>query len=497
MFKNINQFISCLIFFSCSLNIAQELNAVVLDSLNQNPIPFASIYFKSGEGVISNEEGRFRLSFDPQKTPIDSLFISCMGYETLGIQLKEAQDSVYYLSPKTIALNSIILSNKEIDVDQLLDQIKENIPEKYELGFTRKKLFFRETGTTEFKALDVKIKKSSIEEFNQVFWDSTLQKIPRKNEWFQEFSGLLYGNSSEENQKLELYKALDLEDKKTSAVFENIEQIFDTILKENIKTSSYFKVRSGIIGGKIESDEFSNSEKDTLSQEEKDYIRKENFLSWKKRTVSNLLKNIFEDEELNFKVIKKSSRYTFKLTDFTYFGDTPVYVLQFEPDGKADFVGKIYVDADQMTLIRLEYKNIQNLREFSMLGVSFALDLQELIIQFKKLSDNKYSLEYFEFTTGFNGGFERPLVITEKNKVVKGRNKQNQLKMDLNVKNRQYQKLQLVVFETIPITKEVFETYKETPSVLPVNLTEYDPNFWEGYSIIEPNKTIKAFKVIK
>jgi hypothetical protein len=196
-------------------------------------------------------------------------------------------------------------------------------------------------------------------------------------------------------------------------------------------------------------------------------------------------------------VIKKSSRYTFKLTDFTYFGDTPVYVLQFEPDGKADFVGKIYVDADQMTLIRLEYKNIQNLREFSMLGVSFALDLQELIIQFKKLSDNKYSLEYFEFTTGFNGGFERPLVITEKNKVVKGRNKQNQLKMDLNVKNRQYQKLQLVVFETIPITKEDFETYKETPSVLPVNLTEYDPNFWEGYSIIEPNKAIKAFKVIK
>jgi hypothetical protein len=33
--------------------------------------------------------------------------------------------------------------------------------------------------------------------------------------------------------------------------------------------------------------------------------------------------------------------------------------------------------------------------------------------------------------------------------------------------------------------------------VLPVNLTEYDPNFWEGYSIIEPNKAIKAFKVVE
>ena len=196
-------------------------------------------------------------------------------------------------------------------------------------------------------------------------------------------------------------------------------------------------------------------------------------------------------------MIKKSSKYNYKLIDFTYFNDTPVYVIEFNPDGNSDFAGKIYIDADKKALIRLEYKNIQNVRDFSMFGISFVLDLQELIIQFKKLSSGKYSLEYFEFTTGFDGGFERPLVIIEKNKLVKGRNKQNQLKMDLNVKNRQYQKLQLVVFETVPISKDDFEAYKEIPSVIPVNLTEYDPKFWEDYSIIEPNKAIKAFKVIE
>ena len=37
----------------------------------------------------------------------------------------------------------------------------------------------------------------------------------------------------------------------------------------------------------------------------------------------------------------------------------------------------------------------------------------------------------FRLNSSF-GGFERPLVITEKNKIVKGRNKQNQLKMDLD-----------------------------------------------------------------
>lgn len=494
MKKQLKLFFHIYILLFSFINYAQEINAVVLDSLSLKPIPFASIYLKSGMGVVSNEEGRFGLYYETKE---DSLFISCMGYETLVIKLKEVQDSIFRLTPNIIALNSVILSNKEIDVNRLLKKIKENVPQKYELGYTCKKIFFRETGTTEFKAMTVKIKKSSIKEFNQAFWDSTLQKIPRKNEWYQEFAGTLYGNFSQENQKLELDKAIDLEDKKTTAIFENIEHVFENILKENIKTTSYFKVRSGIIGGKMEADDFSNIEIDTLSQKEKDIKEKKDFLSLSKKAAVNLLNNVFEEEELNFTVIKKSSKYTFKLTDFTYLGDTPVYILQFEPNGNSDFAGKIYVDADQMALIRLEYKNIQNVRDFSMFGISFVLDLQELIVQFKRQSNGKYNLKYFEFTTGFDGGIERPLVITEKNKVVKGRNKQNQLKLDLNVKSRQYQKLQLVVFETTPISKENFDAYEEIPKILPLNPNEYDPNFWEGYSIIKPNNAIKAFSVIE
>ena len=58
------------------------------------------------------------------------------------------------------------------------------------------------------------------------------------------------------------------------------------------------------------------------------------------------------------------------------------------------------------------------------------------------MTNGKYSLEYFEYTTAFEGGFERPLVITEKNKVVKGRNKQNELKMDLEISTRIFEKYQ-------------------------------------------------------
>ena len=31
----------------------------------------------------------------------------------------------------------------------------------------------------------------------------------------------------------------------------------------------------------------------------------------------------------------------------------------------------------------------------------------------------------------------------------------------------------------------------ETPNILPEYLDAYDPSFWEGYNIIEPNEALK------
>lgn len=487
-------FLLIILLISSALLNAQELTAVVKDSISQKVIPFASIYVNSGNGVVSNEEGYFRLQYDASKEK-DSLFISCMGYKTLNIPFSKVKDTVFYLSPKTIELNSIILSNNQLDIKEILKEIQKDIPEKYELGLTKKKLFFRETGSQEFKILDVKIKKTSITEFNQTFWDSTLVKIPRKNSWYFELIGNLNGDYNKKNQKLELLRALELEDKEKTAIFENIEKLFDTILKQNVKSNSFFKVRSGIIGGKVEADEINDTSEDTLTSKQKIQKEKDDFLKWRKRVLSNSIISLFDEEKLDLTILKKASKYKFTQTDFTYLGDTPVYIINFYPDGNADFKGKIYVDADKLALIRIEYKNIQPIRDFSMFGVSFKEDLREVIVQFKKTASEKYSLEYFDFNTSFEGGFDRPLVITEKNKIVKGRNKQNQLKMDLNVVNRNNQRYQLVIFETIPLDIHVFEDFQEKAKILPVNRITYDPNFWEGYMIIQPNAAIKEFRV--
>ena len=44
----------------------------------------------------------------------------------------------------------------------------------------------------------------------------------------------------------------------------------------------------------------------------------------------------------------------------------------------------MYVDADLLVLIRLEYTNVQPIRDFSMFGVYFKEDMRKVVIQFKK-----------------------------------------------------------------------------------------------------------------
>jgi len=474
---------------------SQEISATIKDSLTKEVIPFANIYLSSGKGILSNEEGVFRIQLNDQISSKDSLSISCMGYKTVVYPVSKFKDSIIFLPSKTIALGSIILSNKNLSAEDIIKEVKKNIAEKYELDLTHKKIFFRESGSQEFKKLRVKVKKSSIKEFNQAFWDSTLLKIPRKNEWHTEVSGSLYGDFSKDNQKLEIDRALELEDKKTTAIFNNIETAFDTILKQNIKKDSYFKLRMGLISTKLEDVELNSSEKDTLTPDEKLVKEKESFSRRRKRIITNIISVLFEKEMLSISVLKKSNRYDFERVDFTYLNNIPVYILKFKPSGNVDYAGKLYIDADKMTLLRAEYKNIKDIRDISLLGFSFKHYFKEIAIQFKKTASGKYALQYLEAIDQFETGVNRAFSILEKNKVVKGRNKQNELKMELNFRTNQFQKYQMVVFESERITQEIFDAFKEKPSILPVNLIQYDPTFWEGYTIIEPNQVIKKFKV--
>jgi hypothetical protein len=90
-------------------------------------------------------------------------------------------------------------------------------------------------------------------------------------------------------------------------------------------------------------------------------------------------------------------------------------------------------------------------------------------------------------------GINRALKIIEKNKIVKGKNKQNELSGQMDFAFNNVVKHEVVVFETEAISQATFDTLEEKSDILPTYMANYDPEFWKGYNILEPNTAITQF----
>lgn len=490
----------CLGFFYVK---AQVLSAKLLDSTTLKVVPYATIQLGNNRGVISNEEGQFKLKLDNNNKGTDSLFISCMGYETLKSTIGQFNDSLIYLRPKPIALNSVIVSNKQYNADEILDLVKSNLDKNYNRELTKKRLFFREYYYQHLYRSKYSDLESTIAAFNKAFLDSIIQTVPKVDTRFTEVLCDFYGNFEKEKQKIDLIKASELYDKNSSLDLEILEERFNKIIKKNVKTDSYFKIKSGLFGTKMDADELFESEVDSsdvvalnkkLEDEKKDTEeRKKNFAKYRKRTISSLTEQLFFLEDSNLNFIWKQRRYNFELNDFTYLGSDPVYVIKFEPKGSEEYRGTVYINADDFAVTRVDYENVKPVRNFKLLGVSLNQNLSKGKMIFYKDADNKYNLRYLEKENGSLAGIKRPLKIIEKNKNVKGRRKQNELSLDMDLAISSTNKFEIVVFDTQNTSQSQFESFSEKNAVLPTYMPKYDPEFWKGYAIIEPNRAIKEF----
>ena len=97
-----------IIFFLVFSKInAQEISGIIIDSLNQKPISFATITSNFNNNTITNEEGSFRLFKDVSFTEEDSIYISSIGYTSLALSVNKIDGFKIILSPKIIALEII------------------------------------------------------------------------------------------------------------------------------------------------------------------------------------------------------------------------------------------------------------------------------------------------------------------------------------------------------------------------------------------------------
>jgi len=473
------------LLFVVNLN-SQSFTVKVLDSLSFSPIPFATVYFSNGKGIITNEEGIFEL-IEQQFEKKDTLFISSMGYKKVSLGLDNFNDSIIYMTPKMIELGNVIITNRNLSSKEIVEKVKKGIDKNYQTQLSENKIFYRSefNGTTEkFKLNKFK---SSIEEINSFLIDSLLNSLPKENKGVSEVLCYYYGNLEEKNQKINLIKSRETYNKEDE-MLKSLNSRLEESLKESLKSNSYFKIRSGLLpfSGDLEIDglwdvEDSTSQEAIKKAQESDLKRKQNFAASRKSRITNIYSKLFYNDGTDLDFILKSNKYNFSSPELTYLGNQLVYIIYCEPKGSRDFKGTLYINSDDFAIIRIDFENIKPLFKLKLLGISVNNYLQEGRMVFSKLNNENYSLSYYQLSSARKLGIDRPFKIIEKNKYVKGRKKQNQISFKLDLVFNSIYSQELQVFESKVIDEKNFQKIKEENKVLPEFLDELTTNFWEEF----------------
>ena len=475
-------------------SIAQSVNSKVVNEKTKEGIPYATIQYGEQQGIITNEEGRFSLALDQINALQDSIYISSMGYEKKGIALTQVLDSVLYLKPKPIELSGVYLFDRELDVDEIMEKVEENIPNNYNKDPIKQRMFLRTSEYNKIRKMGIEFKESTIEELNKEFIDSVVSILPKGANYFTESLVDFYRAPGE--HRLHVEKAAELYDKNNEGSMEALSKKLEKIFKDNVKPNSYLKIKSGIFGQKVQVDSILDASEEAAEiEEELKEPEKSYFLKNKKRQLQHLYSELFFNEETKLNFIDKSGRYRFTLRGYTLIEEAGVYVIDFEPKRSEDFKGTIFVNIDDFAIMRVDYDNVKSLRRIRLLGLSYEETVFRGTTIFSKGENGKYDLRFVEKVTSKVMGVDRPLKVIEKNKFVKGKRKQNELSLGLDIVNQQTEKYELVVFNSDIITDAEIKTAVENETIKATYLSRYDPEFWKGYNIMEPNVALREFVV--
>lgn len=481
-------------------NTSQTFSATVLDAKTQEPIPFATVQTGHNKGTITNTEGVFSVILEENRLENDSIYISSMGYGKKGVLPNTTVDGIILLKAETNELDSVFLTNNPLEPEEVIARVKENIATNYPNTLTQKKIFFRQSLHNTMNKMDVETKKSTIEELDKELIDSVVNLIPRKSDYYSESVATLSGNYIK--QKLNVERAAKLYDKNKDVSAEGLGKRLENIFKENVKPDSYLKIKSGLFGTKVALDEIDTTE----GQEEEqgggpvsvkvgEDPTTQDITKGVKGDIKSMYGALFFQEDAKLDILDKSSRYEFDITGYTTIDDAVNYVITFEPKGSKDFAGTMYVNTEDYAVMRLEYRNVKRLYGIKLLGISYRETINRGKCLFAKDQEGGYSLHFMELEEGVQFGVDRPLKVIEKNKNVKGRRKQNELSLNIDMGTTAITKSEFVVFDSSVIDEATYTNASESTEAEATYLPAYDPDFWKGYTIMEPNAAIRAFEV--
>ena len=480
----IRNFIIVIIFFiSPFITKPQSLNVQIIDSTSNQPIPYTNVYFSNNNGLIADNKGKFEL-IKSQLSQNDSMYISIMGYNKRSFFLSDFNDSIIKLIQTPIKLSDVILSNKKLSSYEIISKVISNIGNNYEKELTENKIYLsRESNSFTEKFIIDKFK-STVPEVNKSLIDSLLSNLTDENSSALETLGYYYRDNEDDNQKIKIIKSRETYNK-ADDILESINQKMEEAFKKELKSDSYYKIKSGIFGGDLEIEGLEEVDSTSIESikkfEEKEKIEKNDFARSQIWVINRIYNFLFFEKGTALDFILKPNKYNFSVPNFNLLGDDLVYQIEATPKGRSKYSATLFINPDDFALVRIDFRNIKTVYKIKLLGVFVNIYLREGKMVLSKFENEKYSLSYAKINFGQRTGFDRPIKLIEKNKNTKGRRKQNEIsfRMDLitDVKTR----TELQVFDSKKINKEIFGRVDNKNEIMPEYLEEFTKNFWEEF----------------
>ena len=481
MFKKI--FVILIFILSILNSSSQTLQIKVIDSISEKPIAYSNVYFSNNTGLITDGTGNFEL-IKSQLSQNDSMYVSMIGYDKKSFLIKNFNDSLIKLVQSPIQLSSVFLTSKKLSSDEIISSVIKNIEMNYEKEFTENKIYLSRKSNSITEKFTIDKFKSTVPNINSSLIDSLLANLKKDNNSGLETLAYYYKNFEDEAQKIKIIKSRKTYNKQ-GEVLESISKKMEEAFKNELKSDSYFKIKSGIFGGNLDIDGLEEIDSTNIESvkkfEKKEINEKDDFANSQIRTINRLYNSLFFEKDSYLNFILKPNKYIFSEPKIDFLGNDLVYIIEATPKGRGKYSGILYINTDDFAVVRIDFKNIKSVYNLKLLGVFVNIYQRDGKMILSKFENKKYSLSYFKINSGRRVGFDRPLKLIEKNKNVKGRRKQNQISFRMDIISDEKTKTELQVFKSKKISKDEFENLKNKNQVLPEYSEEFTSNFWEEF----------------
>lgn len=483
------------LIFSFSFHLsAQTLKGRVVEEKSKEGIPFVTVQLGNNYGVISNDEGYFVLQ-SQKSTDNASLLFSSMGFESLEIPLTDFENGQEIsLKPATYKLDEVILFDKDLTAEEILERFKEKIKENHTLRDAKVQVFARSNDVYSAKNFGIDVKKASF--LNRSELKTMNENMNNLGEKVKENPSKSYTERLvdlyvfEDTLVNDYKKALNLINRKKTFDTDDIQnQVFLELLR-SLKSENSFKVKTGIIplGKDISLNEFiEDMEKEQLKVP--DTIHNKN--TWRSKSYKRRATQFSDD----FFTTPKYYDYEFKGVT-TAFGE-PCYHIQFSPDRrKGKYVGDLYISVEDYGMVSYKYnlaegKKAMNVNLKFVLGIKANTYMDSGFVIFTKNNENTYYPKYVKQTDGNYAYIARNLKFKENNS---NRSKRKQLKLDFELEYELVETLEFVGVEYQPVSSDFINSITIEDYILVDEVEKYDPEYWKDYNIIEATEAIKTYE---